>query len=100
MRERFPARRHRFPPLRRGVYLLPSLFTTANIFCGFTAIMMSFQGEFQMAAVLILVATLDPKVLIQRTRSIAAWTIVFALGFCLFGFKVGGFKVGGFKVGF
>ena len=35
-------------------------------------------------------ATLDPKVLIQRTRSIAAWTIVFALGFCLFGFKVGG----------
>ena len=35
-------------------------------------------------------ATLDPKLLIQRTRSIAAWTIVFALGFCLFGFKVGG----------
>ena len=35
-------------------------------------------------------ATLDPKLLIQRTRSIAAWTIVFALGFCLVGFKVGG----------
>ena len=35
-------------------------------------------------------ATLDPKVLIQRTRSIAAWTIIFAFGFCLFGFKVGG----------
>jgi CDP-diacylglycerol---serine O-phosphatidyltransferase len=56
MRDRFPTRRHRFPPLRRGVYLLPSLFTTANIFCGFTAIMMSFQGEFQMAAILILIA--------------------------------------------
>ena len=28
---------------------LPSLFTTANIFCGFTAIAMSFQREFQMA---------------------------------------------------
>ena len=35
-------------------------------------------------------AALDPKLLIQRTRSIAAWTIVFALGFWLFGFKVGG----------
>lgn len=56
MRDRIPTRHHRFPPLRRGVYLLPSLFTTANIFCGFTAIMMSFQGEFQMAAILILIA--------------------------------------------
>jgi len=35
-------------------------------------------------------AALDPKLLIQRTRSIAAWTIVFAIGFWLFGFKVGG----------
>ncbi len=34
-------------------------------------------------------ATVDPK-LIRRTLSIAAWTIVFALGFCLVGFKVGG----------
>jgi CDP-diacylglycerol--serine O-phosphatidyltransferase len=58
VREGIPGRRHRIPPLRRGVYLLPSLFTTANIFCGFTAIMMSFQREFQMAAVLILVAAI------------------------------------------
>jgi hypothetical protein len=28
--------------------------------------------------------------LTKRTLSIAAWTIVFALGFCLLGFKVGG----------
>jgi hypothetical protein len=35
-------------------------------------------------------ATLDPKLLMQRTRSIAAWTIAFAIGFWLFGFKVGG----------
>jgi len=34
--------------------------------------------------------TLDAKLLTQRTLSIAAWTIVFALGFWLFGFKVGG----------
>ena len=56
MRESISSRRHRFPPLRRGVYLLPSLFTTANIFCGFNAIMMSFQREFQLAAILILIA--------------------------------------------
>jgi hypothetical protein len=35
-------------------------------------------------------ATLDAKLLTQRTLAIAAWTIVFALGFWLFGFKVGG----------
>ena len=35
-------------------------------------------------------ALLDAKLLIHRTHSIAAWTIVFALGFWLFGFKVGG----------
>jgi hypothetical protein len=35
-------------------------------------------------------ATLDPKLASRRTFSIAAWTIVFALGFWLFGFKVGG----------
>jgi hypothetical protein len=34
--------------------------------------------------------TLDPKLSSRRTVSIAAWTIVFALGFWLFGFKVGG----------
>jgi len=42
--------------LRRGVYLLPSLLTTANIFCGFTSIVMAFQREFQMAAILIIAA--------------------------------------------
>jgi len=35
-------------------------------------------------------ALLEVELLTQRTLSIAAWTIVFALGFWLFGFKVGG----------
>ena len=35
-------------------------------------------------------AILDPKLLRQRTLSISAWTLAFALGFWLFGFKVGG----------
>lgn len=42
--------------LRRGVYLLPSLLTTANIFCGFQSIVMTFQGDFHFAAVLIIIA--------------------------------------------
>lgn len=49
-------RRRRMVRLRRGVFLLPSLLTTANIFCGFVSIVMSFQHEFEKAAVFIMVA--------------------------------------------
>jgi hypothetical protein len=35
-------------------------------------------------------ASLDAELLTQRTLSITAWTIIFALGFWLLGFKVGG----------
>lgn len=35
---------------RRGIYLLPSLFTTANLFCGYFAIINSMKGEFDLAA--------------------------------------------------
>lgn len=35
---------------RRGIYLLPSLFTTANIFCGYFAIINSMKGDFDLAA--------------------------------------------------
>jgi CDP-diacylglycerol--serine O-phosphatidyltransferase len=44
--------------LRRGVYLLPSLFTVANIFLGFFAIISGLQGAFQRAALLIFAAGL------------------------------------------
>ena len=36
--------------LRRGVYLLPSLFTMANLFCGYACIVYSMRGEFATAA--------------------------------------------------
>lgn len=36
--------------LRRGVYLLPSLFTMANMFCGYACIVYSMRGEFGTAA--------------------------------------------------
>jgi CDP-diacylglycerol--serine O-phosphatidyltransferase len=42
--------------MRRGFYLIPSLFTVANIFCGFLSIIASSRGQYERAAVLILVA--------------------------------------------
>ena len=40
-----PARR-----FRRGVYLLPSMFTMGNMFCGYACIVYSMRGEFATAA--------------------------------------------------
>ena len=40
-------RRRRF---RRGVYLLPSMFTMASMFCGYACIVYAMRGEFAMAA--------------------------------------------------
>jgi len=56
MRVRFPRKRRAGPRLRRGIYLIPSLFTIANIACGFWSIVSSSHGQFQRAALLILVA--------------------------------------------
>jgi len=36
--------------VRRGAYLLPSLFTMANMFCGYACIVYSMRGEFETAA--------------------------------------------------
>ncbi len=51
---------------RRGIYLLPSAFTVANIFCGFYAIISSIRGDLGFAGVLIglaiLLDTLDGRV--------------------------------------
>jgi len=52
--------------MRKGVYVLPNLFTTGNLFCGFWAIVSVFQEKYFYAAVAILLATvfdiLDGKV--------------------------------------
>ena len=39
--------------MRRGIYLLPNLITTANLFCGFLSIIKSLQGNFVFAAWLV-----------------------------------------------
>ena len=41
---------------RRGIYLLPNLFTTAALFCGFYAIVSSINDKFEIAAIAIFVA--------------------------------------------
>ena len=49
-------RRRSSERLRRGVYIIPSLFTVANIFCGFLSAIESSRGRMERAAVLILIA--------------------------------------------
>lgn len=54
---RFPGRRpRRIPPLRKGVYILPNLFTSAGLFAGFYSIICTLQGDLHLAAIMILVA--------------------------------------------
>ena len=50
--------RQRMPKdkLRRGVYLIPSLFTAGNLMCGFFSIVATFRGDYVNAALLILLA--------------------------------------------
>jgi len=59
---------------RRGIYLLPNIFTTAALFAGFYAIVMAMNQRFDNAAVAIFVAmildTLDGRVArLTRTQS-------------------------------
>lgn len=49
--------RNRFGALRRrGIYLLPNLFTTAALFSGFYAIVQAMNGRFEQSAVAIFIA--------------------------------------------
>jgi len=49
-------RRRRIPPLRRGVYLLPNLFTSAGLISGFYSIIATLGHRYELAAIMILVA--------------------------------------------
>jgi CDP-diacylglycerol--serine O-phosphatidyltransferase len=51
-RKYFANRKKRRQPrdYRRGIYILPNLFTTCSLFCGFYAIVASFNGDFSRAA--------------------------------------------------
>ena len=53
-RGRRPGSRRR--NLRKGIYLIPSLFTVGNVFCGFFSLAETMRGNLDRAAVAILVA--------------------------------------------
>ena len=52
--------------LRRGIYVLPNLMTTMNIFCGYYAVVAAIDGKFVTSAVAIIIAAvfdmLDGKI--------------------------------------
>jgi len=71
-------RRRRIPPLRKGVYILPNLFTSAGLFSGFYSIIATLNEQYWLAAVMILVAqlcdVLDGRVA-RLTRSTSSFGI-------------------------
>jgi len=64
--------------MKRGVYLLPSMFTVANLFCGYGCVVYATQQDFDTAAVLIGVAmildTLDGFIA-RLTKSASAFGV-------------------------
>jgi len=52
-RSRVPAEK-----LRKGIYLIPSLFTAGNIMCGFFSVLSTFNGEYVQAALFIIFANI------------------------------------------
>jgi CDP-diacylglycerol--serine O-phosphatidyltransferase len=59
VRPRVPLR-HRMPAekLRKGIYIIPSLFTAGNIMCGFFSLVSTFNGQYTQAALFIIFAHL------------------------------------------
>jgi CDP-diacylglycerol--serine O-phosphatidyltransferase len=57
VRQRMPLR-NRMPAekLRKGIYLIPSLFTAGNLMCGFFSIVSTFSGQYIQAALFIIFA--------------------------------------------
>ena len=43
---------------KKGIYVLPNLFTSASLFCGFYAIIAAIQGRYETAAIAILISCL------------------------------------------
>jgi CDP-diacylglycerol--serine O-phosphatidyltransferase len=78
------ARRRRWQELReqrrRGIFLLPSLFTTGNLICGFLAMILSTQGRFVEASIAVFAAmvldVLDGKVA-RLTRTTTQFGVEF-----------------------
>jgi CDP-diacylglycerol--serine O-phosphatidyltransferase len=50
--------RRRPRALRRGTHLIPSLFTTGNVFCGYVSIVLATTGQYEVSSLLIGIAAL------------------------------------------
>jgi len=72
------------PKRRRGIYLLPNLFTTAALFSGFYAIVAAINGRFEAAAIAIFVGMildgLDGRVA-RLTNTQSALVVILFSGF-------------------
>lgn len=68
--EEEPAPEQGAPLRRRGIYLLPNLFTTGVLFCGFFAIVQGMNDRFETGAIAIFVA----MVLDAMDGRVARWT--------------------------
>ncbi len=53
LKQRVPSAR-----LKKGVYLIPSLFTTGNLICGFFSVISTFNGQYLQATIFIILAHL------------------------------------------
>ncbi len=64
--------------MKKGIYILPNLFTTGNILCGFLSVIASINGQYVQAAVAIFIAflldCLDGKVA-RMTNSASAFGV-------------------------
>ncbi len=50
--------RKRMKGMRKGIYILPNLFTTGSLFCGFFVLLRTLQEDFHSAAIFILASAL------------------------------------------
>jgi len=58
MRREKKERRKKLNTMRKGIYILPNLFTTGSLFCGFFALLRTLQEDFFSAAIFILISGL------------------------------------------
>ncbi|MCX5820695.1 MAG: hypothetical protein NT047_12455 [Deltaproteobacteria bacterium] len=61
--------------MKKGIYVLPNLFTTANLFCGFYSAIASMKEMYEIAAVTILIAVVLDSRPIRQASSAGSMTL-------------------------
>ena len=65
---------------RRGIYILPNIITSLNLFCGFYAVIASIDGKFIAASIAIIVGVLFDIMDGKIARATILWQILYLLG--------------------